>query len=60
MGPLSWHPPQAAGSGTRQCGEGAPPSQNHLRRDAEQDVIIPPPHLQQQRGLRQDSLLQLT
>lgn len=38
---------------------GAPPSQDHLGRDAEQEVIIPPPHLQQQRGLRQDRLLQL-
>lgn len=38
---------------------GAPCSQDHLGRDAEQEVIIPPPHLQQQRGLRQDGLLQL-
>lgn len=36
-----------------------PASQDHLGRDAEEKVIIPPPHLQQQGRLRQHGLLQL-
>lgn len=38
---------------------GAPASQDHFGHDAEEQVVVPPPHLQQQRGLAQDGLLQL-
>ena len=40
--------------------ETAPPSQDHLGRDAEEQVVVAPPYLQQQRGLGQHGLLQLT
>ena len=51
MGPGPW---RRAG-----LGETAPPSQDHLGRDAEEQVLIAAPHLQQQGGLGQHGLLQL-
>lgn len=35
------------------------PSQNHLGRDVEEEVVIPPPDLQQQGRLGQHGLLKL-
>lgn len=60
MEPVGWHLSSAAGSGARRWGEVASPSQDHLRRDVKQQVVIPPPYLQQQWGLGQHRLLQLT
>lgn len=38
---------------------GGPPSQDDLGHDAEEQVVVAPSHLQQQRGLGQDGFLQL-
>ena len=72
LGPSSWFR-QGTGSGRNPSagtclrpqaralggGEAAPASQDHLRCDVKEQVIVPPPHLQQQRGLSQHGLLQL-
>lgn len=47
------------GSGSGAWRRGSRASQDHLGHDAEQEVIVSPPHLQQQRGLGQHGLLQL-
>lgn len=39
---------------------GMRPSHDHLGCDAEEEVVVPPPHLQQERRLGQHGLLQLT